>query len=276
MLSRIEGDDWIVVSAQDRGYGVKRGDVFGWTDSFCVRMVAGLGPHVAPDSASVPGYAEAMALAPVPIGAYIGIPIAKPGGGLFGTLCAIDPEPQEPTLGDELPIFQMIGGLIGRLVAWEMEAQNRARMQQADGLHDHVDELTQLKNAEAWKQCLLREEERAARLACPTGVILFDLEDSVSDGALDKFGQTLASCVLEQGCAFRIGHSEFAVMMPETDPMRVREVLLRVRLASQLCGIGVYAGAAMRDPRRTLICACEQAGVELYNDKMRRTALYPA
>ena len=44
MVTRTEGEDWIVLQAADQGYGVSKGDVFRWTDSFCSRMVEGLGP----------------------------------------------------------------------------------------------------------------------------------------------------------------------------------------------------------------------------------------
>ena len=41
MVTRTESDDWIVLDARDSIYGVKPGDVFRWTDSFCSRLVEG-------------------------------------------------------------------------------------------------------------------------------------------------------------------------------------------------------------------------------------------
>ena len=52
MVTRTEGDDWIVLQALDHGYGVKEGSVFRWADSFCSQMVLGLGPCIAPRSAA--------------------------------------------------------------------------------------------------------------------------------------------------------------------------------------------------------------------------------
>lgn len=35
MVTRTEGDDWIVLQSEDHGYNVKAGKVFKWADSFC-------------------------------------------------------------------------------------------------------------------------------------------------------------------------------------------------------------------------------------------------
>ena len=39
MMTRTEGDDWIILQAEDHGYDVKEGSVFNWADSFCSKMV---------------------------------------------------------------------------------------------------------------------------------------------------------------------------------------------------------------------------------------------
>ena len=41
MITRTEGNDWIVLQAKDSGYGVKAGQVFNWADSYCSKMVLG-------------------------------------------------------------------------------------------------------------------------------------------------------------------------------------------------------------------------------------------
>ena len=53
MVTRTEGEDWIVLHTNDRGYSVNPGDLFRWTDSFCSRMVLGKGPRIAPASDDV-------------------------------------------------------------------------------------------------------------------------------------------------------------------------------------------------------------------------------
>ncbi len=61
------------------------GDVFAWSDSFCSRMVRGLGPRVAPVSEDVPAYRDAPIGRQVPIGAYVGVPLLASG---FSERCA--------------------------------------------------------------------------------------------------------------------------------------------------------------------------------------------
>ena len=67
MFTRVEGNDWIVLEAVDHGYGVTSGNVFHWSDSFCSRMVQGMGSRVAPNSRQIQAYLEA------PIGQQVDI-----------------------------------------------------------------------------------------------------------------------------------------------------------------------------------------------------------
>ena len=39
MITRTDGNDWIVLQSEDHGYSVKAGDVFRWQDSFCSQTV---------------------------------------------------------------------------------------------------------------------------------------------------------------------------------------------------------------------------------------------
>jgi hypothetical protein len=91
MVTKVDGDDWIVLKAVDRDYGVQDGDVFVWMESFCCSMVQGLGPTFAPNSENVPAYAQAKIGQKVPIQAYMGFPLRDAQGELIGTLCAINP-----------------------------------------------------------------------------------------------------------------------------------------------------------------------------------------
>jgi len=86
-------------------------------------MVEGTGPHFAPEAADVSCYAEAGIGKELPIAAYIGVPLRRADGSLFGTLCAIDPSPQPPTVGDELPLVELGGRILSSLL--ETDAEER-------------------------------------------------------------------------------------------------------------------------------------------------------
>ncbi len=44
MLTRVEGDNWIILQAEDHGYHVTPGTTLSWAESFCIEMVRGNGP----------------------------------------------------------------------------------------------------------------------------------------------------------------------------------------------------------------------------------------
>ncbi len=116
MVTRTRGNHWIVLQSHDRGYGISSGDVFNWCDSFCSRMVQGHGPSIAAKASEVPAYVAAPIGQQVEIGSYIGVPLLRRDHSLFGTLCAIDPDPKSPALRDELPLVQDFAGAISALL----------------------------------------------------------------------------------------------------------------------------------------------------------------
>lgn len=81
MVTRTEGEDWIVLQAEDHGYNVTDGTVFRWADSFCSQMVKALGPRIAARSDDIPAYASARIGQQVKIGAYVGVPLRRADGG---------------------------------------------------------------------------------------------------------------------------------------------------------------------------------------------------
>ncbi len=281
MVTRVEGNDWIVLDAQDRGYNVNGGDVFKWADSFCSRMVKGEGPQIAPDSDLIPAYVEAEIGNLVNIRAYIGVQVNWPDGSLFGTLCAIDPEPKPRCIMDELPLLNVLGGLIGKLLESELRAQEASRYAECALLDARIDPLTGLRNRLAWEETLINEEARASRLATPVAVIVLELDDlkvtndtlgrQAGDDLLVKFAELLVSCSLDHGMVFRTGLGEFVIMLLEAGPVEVREVLFRVRAAQLSSGLRASSGVAMRDPKRDLSAACERAYLEMYGDKRRNS-----
>ena len=123
LVTRVERDQWIIEHARDEGYGVKVGDAFSFADTYFARMLEVQWPRYAPESNAVPCYAAADIGKELPIAAYIGVPLLRPDGSLFGTLCAIDPAPQPPATGEELPLVEFSGRLLSSLL--ERDAAGR-------------------------------------------------------------------------------------------------------------------------------------------------------
>ena len=123
LVTRIEDDQWVIEQARDDGYGINTGDAYALADTYCARMFEGVGPRFAPESRSVPCYASAAIGKKLPIAAYIGVPLIRGDGSLYGTLCAIDPAPQAPSVGSELPLLEVSGRLLSSLL--EKDAEER-------------------------------------------------------------------------------------------------------------------------------------------------------
>ncbi len=280
MVTRTEGEDWIVLHAQDHGYGVKQGDVFRWTDSFCSRMVAGNGPRIAPNSVLVSAYAEAPIVDQIPIGAYVGVPLMAEDGRLFGTLCAIDPRPQPEAITDQLPLIELLAKLLSSILRADMAAAEQAR--RADRLQTEAftDALTGLYNRRGWDQLLAAEEESCASYGFPACVVVADLDNlkmvndslghEAGDTLIQRAGQILRQETRKHDVVARIGGDEFVVLCTECALLQGQWLGTRLQqalLESQICA---SVGVAARHPSRGLKAAWAEADRAMYQQKQTR------
>ncbi len=277
MITRIEGDDWIVLQAEDHGYGVVPGTVLRWTDSFCARMVAGDGPRIAPDSTLVEVYRDAPIGSQVPIRSYIGIPLNFADGTLFGTLCGIDPSPQPERLREEQQLLELLAGLLSGILDSEIKAAVQARRNERLEMEAQSDPLTQLANRRAWDQLLAKEEERCRRYGSPAAVMILDLDelktinDSQGHGAGDALlvntATALRNAIRDNDVAARLGGDEFGVIAVDCDRAGADLLLARTRQILAQQGITASVGIAVRNPASGLSGAWEAADLLMYEDK---------
>ena len=280
MVTRTEGDDWIVLHAEDHGYGVKPGAVFQWADSFCSEMIKGNGPRVAPDSGQVQSYRDAPIGRQVPIQAYVGVPLHHSDGSLFGTLCAVDPERQPHTVEQELPLVELLAGLLSTLLQWELKAGYEERRNERLALEASTDALTGLSNRRAWNNLLAREEERCSRYGHPAAVLVADLDGlkEVNDTAghaagdllLERAGKALRKAARETDLVARLGGDEFGILAIECDRPGAQTLLQRARDALKEAGVDASVGMAMRIPGSGLQAAWEQADLTMYEVKRQQ------
>ena len=274
MVTRTEGDDWIVLHSEDHGYGVKPGAVFQWADSFCSEMVKGNGPRMAPDSGLFQSYRDAPIGRQVPIQAYVGVPLHNSDGSLFGTLCAIDPDRQPHALEQELPMVELLASLLSTLLQWEMKAGYEERRSERLALEASTDVLTGLSNRRAWNNLLAREEERCSRYGHPAAVLVADLDGlkEVNDTAghaagdllLERAGKALRKAARETDLVARLGGDEFGILAIECDRTGAQALLERARSALQEAGVEASVGMALRAPGNGLQAAWEQADLAMY------------
>lgn len=259
MVTRTVDNDWIVLHADDHGYNVKQGDVFQWSDSFCSRMVRGEGPQIAPKSADVAAYLEAPIGKQVPIAAYIGMPLEDDAGELFGTLCAIDPEPQPDAIQDELPLLQILSKQLVTYLHFELKQQQAQRELEIAQQASEKDHLTGLFNCRGWDKLIDLEENRCSRYGHPAGIIILDLDNlktindkqghEAGDALICKAADCFRNATRLSDAIARVGGDEFAILTTETKPHDTQQLVLRIRKELELAQIPCSIGWAAREPR---------------------------
>ncbi len=280
MFTRVKEEDWLVLSTVDYGYGVNAGDVFRWSDSFCSRMVAGLGPRIAPCSNQVVAYANAPIGQQVPIAAYIGIPLLDPEDQFFGTLCAIDPRPQPEVIQTEQKFIELQARLLTTILHYELKNQRILRHWERAEAEAQLDALTGVYNRRGWERLLAAEEKRCQEFGLSAGVIILDLDDlkqvndhqghDAGDRLLQRTTDCLQSNVRSQDLVARLGGDEFAVLMIEGQPSELEDLGRRLQQALQQQGIECSLGWAVRLPQSNLLEAVKLADKAMYRNKLIR------
>ena len=281
IITRTEGENWIVLEAEDHGYGIPPRSVFRWTDSFCSRMVQGLGPQIAPDAVAIPEYASAPIGKYTAIGAYIGVPLFGPNGSLFGTLCAIDPQPQPEAIAAELPFIELAASMLSALLAGEFALAELARKNERLLTEVETDELTGLHNRRGWNRLLSIENERCRTFGHPAGIVIIDLDGmkQVNDRDGHAEGDTLirsAAAILRlsprnEDIVARLGGDEFGILLMEANEVECNTIAERLRISLTQAGIFASLGLASRDPTAGLIEAWERADNLMYMEKRGRS-----
>ncbi len=289
MLARAEGDDddWIVLDAEDRGYGLKQGDILHWSKSACSRLMKGQGPRCVPDLNQLlcaePRAEPAADEGDAPVVAsYIGVPLVYGDGSLFGTLCAISPTPQSPQLINDLPMIELMASMLSALLVAELRVSVESRS--ADNARSLAtrDELTGLFNRRGWDEILALEESRCERYGSPACVFSIDLDsfkdinDTQGHDAGDEYlraaARVLAQASRASDLIARVGGDEFAILAVEANPAAGELLAYRLREAFAAAGVGASLGFVPRSGT-SLQTTWKLADEAMYDDKRSRRAV---
>lgn len=281
MITRTDGDDWIVLQSEDHGYGVKAGTVFRWNDSFCSEMVKGNGPRIAPHSDQVLAYAGAPIGRQVDIKAYVGMPLTFADGALFGALCAIDPEPQPREIENELDLIETLAALLSTILQSDIKASEEARRLERLQAEALTDELTGLYNRRAWDRFLDAEDERCRRYGHPAAILIVDLDGLkevndtrghvAGDALIARAAEALSSAARSADVVSLLGGDEFGVMSAECDRNGAMALLKRVRDAFADARVKASIGVSGRTPPSAgLKSAWDEADRLMYQEKRAR------
>src|SRR6476661_274750 len=102
-------------------FGMTRGAGIGLEATYCQRMVDGRLPSLVPDTTADAEAAAVPATAAAGVSAYLGVPLRRRDGSLYGTFCCIAGAAQ-PAIGDEHvrlmeALAQLVGDQLDRLEA---------------------------------------------------------------------------------------------------------------------------------------------------------------
>ena len=258
MVSRADNEDWVVLTAEDHGYGVQQGDVFRWADTFCSRMVRGDGPRVAPSTADVPAYASMPLAQQLPIGAYVGAPLVDANGELFGTLCGINPQPMSSALIQEQPMVEVFADMLSGLLSAELNTTAMAREAETARSEALTDTLTGLANRRGWEMALAAEEERCRRYGATACVVAIELDGMKSpglslaardahDAVLVRAAQALRQTVRKPDTLARLDDDRFVVLGVECTTAEAMALLRRLEQGVQGADLSAALGMAMRN-----------------------------
>ena len=280
MVTRTEDDDWIVLQSEDHGYGVEPGTVFRWADSFCSEMVKGNGPRIAPRSEAVPAYAAAPIGRQVQIKAYVGMPLARADGSLFGTLCAIHPFAQPESIVEEQELVELLSALLSTILQAELRTAEETRRSEKFQAETLTDELTRLYNRRGWDRLLALEEERCRRYGHTAAVLILDLDElklvndaqghAAGDALIVRTASALRAATRSLDIVARLGGDEFGILSAECNRVGGEALLKRVRIALAEENVKASVGLAIREPSVGLEGACAIADKLMYEEKRSR------
>ncbi|WP_432498703.1 EAL domain-containing protein [Kineococcus gypseus] len=138
VVGRFHGERWTVRHLA-AAPGVPDLHDFHWRSSgtYCQRVLDGRLAPVVPDAAAHPVTSALPITAAMGLGAYAGVPIHRPDGSVYGTLCALSFSAQ-PQMGPrDAGVLAVLAEALGDLVVREEEhsADRHDVLERLDGLH---------------------------------------------------------------------------------------------------------------------------------------------
>ncbi len=282
-VTRYDGVRQLYLEVRDDAYGLGPGGSHLWNDSFCINMVAGRAPRIAPDAMAVPEYASAGVAQQIDIGAYVGIPIVQADGELFGTLCGLDPAAQSDELMQHAPLLEILGMLLSTILDADLERTRQARALERAEMAAESDKLTGLFNRRGWERYMAIEESRFRRFGDPGAVVVIDLDrlkevnDTLGHAAGDELiktaGRVILQTVRDSDIVARLGGDEFGIIASNMVPEQCERLVERIIAGFQQAGVSGSIGHAPYTVVAGFPGAFAEADAAMYEQKkLRRNA----
>jgi diguanylate cyclase (GGDEF)-like protein len=281
-VTRFDGLRQLYLEVRDDSYGLGPGGSHLWEDSFCINMVAGKTPKIAPDAMKIPEYAASGVAQAIDIGAYVGIPITQPDGELFGTLCGLDPAPQSDDMLQHAPLLDIFGLLLSTILAADLDRTRQARELEQAELAAESDQMTGLFNRRGWNRYMEIEEARFRRFGDPGAVIVIDLDGlkevndteghPAGDELIKTAGRVISETIRDSDIAARLGGDEFGIIANSVAPADCDLLVARILDGFRAAGVSGSVGHAPYTVVAGFPGAFAEADASMYAEKQRRRA----
>ena len=120
MITQVVDERQVVLLAHPRG-AVEPGSELPWEKSFCRQMIEGRAPRLATVTAAVPAYASRTTGVLSDVAAYVGIPLVRGDGQLFGTLCGVAFRAKPLSAAREMSVVEAAARMLSTLMAAGMQ-----------------------------------------------------------------------------------------------------------------------------------------------------------
>lgn len=252
---RHEGTEETLLSVIDDAYGGSAGSSLPWSGSLCQEMVGGA-PNVAPDTTAIAVYRNARAAQDREIGTYVGIPITRADGRVFGSLCGMSPAVHSDPAGlrSHEPLLNLLGTLLSTVLEADLARTAAERLAERTLLEAESDAMTGLLNRRGWDRYLAAEEDRYKRFGDPGSVVILDLDrlkeindvlgHDAGDECIRRAADTLRDTVRSTDIVARLGGDEFGVVATNTGPEDTHALVVRLSEALAAAGVSGSLGHA--------------------------------
>ena len=241
-LTRRRGEDWLLLNVCGEGYDLDQGDMLAWRDSICHRRVNDLGPLVCPDVNREEAYRNAPVTDQLAIRAYVGLPLRDHTGALFGTLCALSPEPREDLDRDDVQAaLKRQARLLETALVWNLAGLDQQRVTEFFE-EESRDPETGLLDDAGWLRILDGERQRCR--AYGLGAMVLKVHGvRLDDEQRQLVADSLAALIRHQDMAAYLGSDQFAILLPENTPSCADQVRDRLLDALNAKGILMWCDA---------------------------------
>lgn len=248
-----------------------------WSGSACLHMVNGSAPEVAPRLAAIPAYANAANLRGSGMACYLGVPVTRGDGLLYGTVCGFGRLSRQEDMQELLPPFRLAARLLGAVLAAADAAEDRLCAAQSEHAHTLsaalTDPVTGVVNRAEVERLIAHEENRRDRFGHTVTVVMCDIDGlkavndsrghAAGDALLRQVADALGSVSRASDVLGRVGGDEFLLMLPGEH----HDGAMVARVASALDDLPVSFGAADTRENADLDAVRDSADRRMYERK---------